>query len=213
MDRVLVIDDHRVVAELLADAIQAQPDFEAVGCARGVEDGLRLVEDLAPDIVVMDVRLEDGDGLAATYELTEQQPDLRVVILSANIDEGLLRRAADANACAVLPKDGDLHSVLDALRTAARGSFVVHPRLLRQLERSSDDRTAGPPTLTQRELEVLRHLSTGMGATQIARELGVSVHTCRGHVKSLLAKLDAHSQLEAVAKAVRLGLIHVFAET
>lgn len=213
MDRVVVVDDHRMVAELLTDAIHAEPGFEAVGCAQSVADCFDLVEKLRPDVVMMDVRLGDGDGIAATAELTERYPELRVLILTAHIDQELLRRAAAANACALLPKDGDLGSMLHVLRTAERGGFTVHPRLLHRLVGQPSDPAKRQSLLTPRELDVLRLLSTGLGATLIAREMGISVHTCRGHVKSVLAKLGAHSQLEAVAKAVRHGLIDVYAQS
>ncbi len=212
MARVMVVDDHRFVAELLADAVHAVPGFEAVGCAESVSECLDLVEKLSPDVVIMDVRLGDGDGIAATAELTARYSEMRVVILTAYIDQELLRRAAAANACALLPKDGDLSSVLEVLRTAKRGSFTLHPKLLHRLVGHNSDPGQGPSPLTPRELDVLRLLSSGLGATLIAREMGISVHTCRGHVKSILAKLDAHSQLEAVAKAVRHGLIDVYAQ-
>lgn len=213
MEKVLVVDDHLMVAELLAGAIHAEPGFEVVGCAQSVADARRLVEELRPDVVIMDVRLGDGDGIAATAELTERHPALRVVILTAHIDQEMLRRSAAANACALLPKNGDLSTMLQILRTAERGSFTVHPRLLHRLVAQPLDAEPGQVALTPRELDVLRLLSTGLGATLIAREMGISVHTCRGHVKSLLVKLDAHSQLEAVAKAVRHGLINVYAES
>lgn len=212
MERVMVVEDHRIVAELLVCAIHAEPGFDAVGCAHSVADGLRMVEELSPDVVIMDVRLGDGDGIAATAELTERYSELRVVILTAHIDQDLVRRSAAANACALLPKDGDLSSMLHVLRTAERGSFTVHPRLLHRLVGQPVVPGQRQASLTPRELDVLRLLSTGLGATLIAREMGISVHTCRGDVKSLLTKLDAHSQLEAVAKAVRHGLINVYAE-
>jgi DNA-binding NarL/FixJ family response regulator len=212
MERVMVVDDHGVVAELLADAIGAEPEFEAVGCARGVAEARDLVEKLSPDVVIMDVRLGDGDGIAATAEFTERDPKLRVVIFTAIVDQELVHRAAAADACALLPKDGDMRSLLEVLRTARRGSFTVHPRLLHRLVGPPEDPEQGRPALTPRELDVLRMLSTGLGATQIAREMDISLHTCRGHVKSLLSKLDAHSQLEAVAKAVRLGLVNAYAQ-
>lgn len=211
MNKVLVVDDHRIIAELLEVAIRAEPGFEIVGHAEGVATGLDLVEEIKPDVVIMDVRLEDGDGIAATAELTERHPQLRVIILTAFVDQLLLRRAAAAHACALLPKDGDLTSMMDALRTARRGSFTVHPRLLHRLvEPQSASGAPATPSLTPREAEVLRLLATGLETRLIAREMGISVHTCRGHVKSLLSKLEAHSQLEAVAKAMRLGIIDVY---
>jgi DNA-binding NarL/FixJ family response regulator len=206
--RVLVVDDHVVFAELLGLAVSGEDGFEFVGRADGVAAGIRMVESMMPDIVVMDVRLGDGDGIAATAQLTRQFPGLRVIILTAFVDAELMRRAAAAGACALLPKDGALSEMLHALRTARGGGFVVHPRLLKTLV-SGDARTQQLPPLTHRERDVLQMLAAGLEANVIARELGISLNTCRGYVKSLLTKLGAHSQLEAVVVAMRNGLIRV----
>ncbi|MGA8210809.1 MAG: response regulator transcription factor [Nocardioidaceae bacterium] len=213
MTRVAIVDDHRVFAELLALALGAEPDLECVGHAQNVTDGLALVESVHPDIVVMDVRLGDGDGVAAAAELSSTYPELRVVILTAYVEERLLHRAAAAGACALLPKDGDLTGMLQTLRTSERGTFTVHPDLLFRLVGRQLVPDQRHPTLTPRELEVLQMLAAGLDARLIAREIGISLNTCRGYVKSLLAKLGAHSQLEAVAIAMRHGLIHVSSNT
>jgi DNA-binding NarL/FixJ family response regulator len=213
MHSVVIVDDHRVFAELLALALKSEPDFECVGHAQSVSDGAAMVEALQPDIVVMDVKLGDGDGIAATAELTARYPDLRVVVLTAYVEQQLLQRAAAANACALLPKDGELVGMLQVLRTAKRGGFSVHPELLRRLVGRTETPKQRPPALTRREQEVLQMLAAGLDARLIAREMNISVNTCRGYVKSLLAKLGAHSQLEAVAIAMRHGLINVHSTT
>jgi DNA-binding NarL/FixJ family response regulator len=209
--RVLVVDDHVVFAELLGLALSGEDGFEFIGRADGVAAGIRMVESLMPDIVVMDVRVGDGDGIATTKQLTRQFPGLRVVILTAFIDGDLMRRAADAGACALLSKDGELSEMMHALRTARGGGFVVQPRLLMTLV-SGEVRAQPLPALTHRERDVLQMLAGGLEATSIARELGISLNTCRGYVKNLLTKLGAHSQLEAVVIATRNGLIRVGAE-
>jgi DNA-binding NarL/FixJ family response regulator len=210
--RVVVVDDHRVFAELMQIAVQAEPDYEVVGHAQSVTDGLTMVEKLRPDVVIMDVRLGDGDGIAATAELTQRHPDLRVIVLTAHVNEDLMRRAAAARACALLAKDGDLAGMLEVMRSSRRGAFAVDPRLLGKLVGTPVVAQTRGPSLTPREYDVLRMLATGLEARMIAREAGISVHTCRGHVKNILTKLEAHSQLEAVAKAVRYGLIDVHPE-
>lgn len=209
MHTVVIIDDHRVFAELLVLALEGEDDFTCLGHAQGVAEGAAMVDALRPDLVVMDVKLGDGDGVAATAELTARYPDLRVVILTAYVEQRLLQRAAAANACALLPKNGELAGMLEVLRTARRGGFTVHPELLHRLVGSHELPTQRHPDLTKREREVLQMLAAGLDARLIAREMGISVNTCRGYVKSLLAKLGAHSQLEAVAIAMRHGLIHV----
>lgn len=204
--RVVVIDDHTVFAQMLALALTGQPDLECVGHAQTVLDGVSLVEEMRPDLVVMDVRLADGDGIAAAAELTEAHLGLRVVVLTAEVDDRLMRRAAQAGACALLLKDGDLGDLLAVLRTARSGDFVVHPTVLRRLVSSPVPQQRIPP-LTPREQDVLQLLAAGLEARVIASEMGISVNTCRGYIKGLLTKLGAHSQLEAVTTAMRHGLI------
>jgi DNA-binding NarL/FixJ family response regulator len=204
--RVVVVDDHRTFADLLALALRAEPDLECIGTAHNVEQAMNMVGALGPDLVIMDVQLGDGDGIAATALLTERFPDLRVVVLTANVSQSLMRRAFDAGACALLRKDGALDEMLHALRNAQRGEFVVHPGLLMELVKTSPPLPA--PSLTERERQVLQRLAAAEDARTIARELGISVSTCRGYVKNLLAKLGAHSQLEAVVIAMRHGLIN-----
>ncbi|MEP7089594.1 MAG: response regulator transcription factor [Nocardioidaceae bacterium] len=213
IQRVVIVEDHLVFAELLELALQLEHDLECVGHAQTIADGVVAVDSLRPDIVIMDVQLGDGDGIAAAAEMTARHLDLRVIILTAFVEPRLLQRAAAANACALLPKDGDLNGMLNALRTAKRGGFTVRPELLRRLVSHDEPAHQRPPSLTRREQEVLQMLAAGLEARLIAREMGISVNTCRGYVKSLLAKLGAHSQLEAVAVAMRHGLIHVHALT
>jgi DNA-binding NarL/FixJ family response regulator len=207
---VLVVDDHQTFAELLALALEAEPALRYVGHARDSAEATRLVAELKPDVVLMDVQLPDVDGLTTTERLIADRPDLRVVVLTAHTDPALVTRAAAAGAAGFLPKDGALRDVLQALRTAHRGGMVVPSQLLAGA-------LAAPPvparpavpagTLTGREHEVLRLMGQGMDVRTISRDLGISPHTCRGYVKSILAKLDAHSQLEAVMTAIRLGLL------
>lgn len=206
--RVLVVDDHRTFADLLALALAGQQDLECVGIATTAAGALALAERLDPEVVVMDVRLGDDDGLAVTADLTARSADVRVVVLTAHATQALLERAGEVGACCLLPKDGSLEEMLVGLRTARRGGFVVHPTLMHALMTGKRPSSQPHPALTQREHDVLTRLAEGVDARSIARELGISVHTCRGHVRGLLRKLGAHSQLEAVANAIKAGLLH-----
>ncbi|WP_160006100.1 response regulator transcription factor [Nocardioides sp. AX2bis] len=212
--RVLVVDDHRTFAELASLALGSEVDLECVGTAHDAQEARADVARHDPDLVLMDVDLgagdggEDGLGLAA--ELTTSRPSLLVVVLTGHIDLGVMRRAASAGACALLTKGGSLRELLDVLRDARPGEFFVQTDLLRSLvsEQGEEERRwVRHPALTPREVLVLQLLSDGRYVADIARELGISVHTCRGYVKTLLAKLGAHSQLEAVAIASRRGLL------
>lgn len=206
--RVLVVDDHRTFGDLIEIALASESDLECVGTATTVCRAQTMVSMLHPDVVVMDVHLGDGDGIAATAELTAGDSCLRVVILTAFVDPTLMRRAAAAGACALLPKDGSLADLLAAVRGARRGQFLVHPRLVADAARGGVP-AQRQPELTPRELQVLQMLGAGAGAHVIARELGISLATCRGHVKNVLVKLGAHSQLEAVVIAMQHQMIRV----
>jgi DNA-binding NarL/FixJ family response regulator len=203
---VLVVDDHVVFAQLVERAMRQETDLTCIGTASSLAEARRLCASLKPDVVLMDVRLPDGDGVDAAHDVVTENPDLRVVVLSAFIDAALMRRASLAGATALLAKDGDLDDLLLAIRSSQSGSLSVNPKLLHQLVREAPRAVPGPD-LTQREREVLRMLADGSDLTVIAREMSISVHTCRGHVKSVLAKLGVHSQLQAVVVAMRHGLI------
>lgn len=206
--RVLVVDDHSIFAELLAVALEGEPDFEAVGVATDTASALQMAEELAPDIVVVDVQLGPEDGLSLATTLKTQRPEICLVVLTAFADTMVLRRATTVGAAAVLAKDGALDDMLKVLRTAGGAPFVVDQRLLSSVVAPPEQRGAHS-SLTPRELEVLQLLGDGMDARTAARTLGISLNTCRAHIKNVLSKLGAHSQLEAVVAASRAGIIRV----
>ena len=206
--RVLVVDDHDTFAELLVGALDREVDMVCVGHATTGAEGVAMVGRLGADVVLMDIQLPDMDGFAATEQILATDSTVRVVMLTAHASAHLVARAARAGACAFLHKTGHLADVLVTLRTARSGDLAIDPALAARLVKRGVS-TPSRPTLTPREQEVLELMGTGKDVTTIARELQMAPHTCRGHVKSLLAKLGAHSQLEAVIVAVRTGLIHL----
>lgn len=208
MRRVAVVDDHRVVGDLFALVLQEQPDLELVGRAASARECLGLAADWAADVVVMDVRLGDGDGVALARELTDRDPALCVIVLTAHVEGDLLHRATQARACALLPKDGDLAAVLTAVREVRpeqRGLIDVHHDLARRLVEPATE--SAPAPLTAREQEVLRLLAAGMDVRQVSRETGTPVASCRDHVAGIMTKLCARTQIEAVTTAIRHGLL------
>ncbi len=208
--RVLVVDDHRTFAELLMMALEAEPDLVCVGRASSAREAFRLVDELEPDLVVMDVQMPGIDGIEATRRLMSGRPDLRVVVLTAHTDPSYLVRAAAAGACAFLPKDGGLEEMLTTLRSASPGMLVLQPDQLAALAARREPVGEQGETgiaLTPRERDVIQLMAEGLDPRAISRLLGISLNTSRGHVKSLLAKLQAHSQLEAVVNARRVGIL------
>jgi len=208
---VAIIDDHRTFADLLRIALSAEQDLTCVGVAYDIDEGLELVRRTRPDLVLIDLVFvgDERDGVLVTHQLRHLLPDTQVIVLTGNPEPELLHRAATAGASSLLTKDGSLPDLLAALRRATAGGTVMHPQLLRAMVDVSAPRgTPVESLLSAREREVLALMTVGMDARAIARQCDISVHTSRGHIRSILNKLDAHSQLEAVAEARRRGLLH-----
>lgn len=206
--RILIIDDHRSFAELLGRALDTVPGFRCVATASTVSEGIELVRELMPSVVVMDIQMPNEDGLLGTRRIVELAPDTVVAIVTAYRDPEWVSRAAQAGASAFIPKNGSLTEMIEILRTVRAGQMLVAPSTfgygaLRRL----DPRVEIRPELTQRELEVLTYLGQGMHAQGIGKVLGITLGTCRGYLKSLHRKLGVSTQLEAVIKAQHLGLI------
>jgi two-component system nitrate/nitrite response regulator NarL len=207
--RVLVVDDHRTFADLLEFALNAVDGLCGVGVAYDPVTGVGLVGSERPDLVVMDYDFagDELDGVMATAAITARYPDVNVVLLTGHADSILMQQAAEAGASSLMPKDGSLPDLLDAIKRTGPGGLLVHPTLLKTIKESAADGSGTDTPLSPREQDVLAMLALGLRTGAIADHLGITKHTCRGYVKSLLWKLDAHSQLEAVAIARRQGLI------
>lgn len=209
--RVLVVDDHAVLASSLAQALDAEPDLQVVGVAGSLEQAIGLVARTAPDVLLLDHRLPDGGGIDAVPELRAQCPAMAVVVLTASAAEHLMVTAVESGVAGFLSKTRSLGEVTAAVRAAAAGEAVISPemlaRLLPRFNRPGRPGRTGRTDLTEREREVLGLVSEGLTNAAIAERLCVSVHTVRNHVANLSAKLGARSKLEALSIAVREGLL------
>jgi DNA-binding NarL/FixJ family response regulator len=206
--RVLIVDDHQVLAASLAQALDAEPDIVSVGVAASLERAVELIPSTAPDVLLLDHRLPDGDGVDAVGRLRALRPAMAVIILTASAAEHLMVRAIEAGVSGFLSKTRSLGEVTSAVRAAASGEAVISPEMLvRLLPRLNRSGRAGPTALTEREREVLDLISQGLTNAAIAEQLFVSVNTVRNHVANLSAKLGARSKLEALSIAVREGLL------
>jgi DNA-binding NarL/FixJ family response regulator len=206
--RVLVVDDHRTFAELLAGALESA-GMVSVGTAHSANEAVARCQLAQPDIVVMDIQMPQQDGLVATRRVREVAPHAVIAIVTAHRDPDWVVRSAQAGASAFIPKDGSLAEMLDVLARARNGQMLVAPSTFASPPARDVDRDIAEPipVLTRREREVLDCLAQGMQVKAIARVLGITQETCRGYVKSLHVKLGARSQLEAVVRAQRLGLL------
>jgi DNA-binding NarL/FixJ family response regulator len=205
---ILIVDDHRSFADLLSASLNTVPGMRCVGTASSAAQGVAMASALRPSIVVMDIQMPRQDGLQATRQIRDLAPDTVIAVVTAHRDPDWVSRAAQAGASAFIPKDGSLSEMIEVLRRVRLGQMLVAPSAFKQRPTNqSDFPREAAPTLTSRELEVLTYLGQGMAAKGIAKVLGITLHTCRGYIKSLHAKLGVSSQLEAVIKAQNLGLI------
>lgn len=204
--RVVVVDDHAAFADLLRLALDGLDDLECAGTARTPPAAVELVERVAPEIAVVDLLLGAEDGLELVARLRAARPDLVLVVSSARSDTGTLTAAATAGANGFAPKSGEFAELLNVLRTAKAGAMSVAPSLLAGPVPPPDE-DAGPERLTTRESEVLRLMGGGGSVSEIARVLNISLNTCRSHVRAVHSKLGVSTQLAAVVKAQRLGLL------
>jgi DNA-binding NarL/FixJ family response regulator len=208
--RVLIVDDHEVLASSLAQALDIEPDLRVVGRAGTLAAAEQLIATAAPDVLLLDHRLPDGDGVGAIPRLRALRSRMAVVVLTASTAEHVLVAAIEAGASGFVSKSRGLPELVSAVRAAAAGEAVVSPEMLsRLLPRLQRQRNGGRghQALTEREREVLSLVAEGLTNAAIADRLVVSVHTVRNHVANLSAKLGASSKLEALAIAVREGLL------
>jgi len=206
--RVLIIDDHEVLASSLAVVLDAEEDITAVGVAMTLEQAQAMIGTVQPDVLLLDHRMPDGDGVAAIPTLLAGRPTTGVVVLTASAADHVLLAAIEAGASGFLSKTRSLDEVTAAVRAAAAGESVISPELLaRLLPRFGRGGAHAVDELTEREREVLGLVAEGLSNAAIAERLVVSVHTVRNHIASLSGKLGAHSKLEALSIAVRRGLL------
>jgi DNA-binding NarL/FixJ family response regulator len=204
---VLIVDDHRTFADLLAWSLDSVPGIECVGTAATAAEGLRRVAELTPSVVVMDIQMPGTDGLAATRRLRLASPQTAVAVVTAHQEGEWVTRAAQAGASAFISKGGPLTEMVTLLQTARPGPMVVAPSILRTQRQSAGRAYAPQDELTARELEVLGFIGRGLQVKAIARVMGISVHTCRGYIKTIYLKLQVSSRIEAVNRARNLHLL------
>ena len=206
---VLIVDDHRMFSESLARLLADEDGIEVLGIAATGSDAIDLVNRLHPNVVLMDYQLPDEDGVAVTLEVKRHTPSVMVVMLTGSTEDRVLLAAIDAGCSGFLTKDRAAAEVVHAVRAAAIGEALISPALLARLlpKLTRTQRSLGED-LTEREREILGFLARGLTNKVIAAELFLSVNTIRNHVQSVLAKLGAHSKLEAVSTAVREGIIY-----
>jgi len=206
---VLIVDDHPVVAHGIERMLDRTGDFTVVAaCYSGIE-ALDVARTMRPDIAVVDVRLGDTDGVDVCRRLLDTVPGIRVVMLTAFDDAARLRQCLASGASGVLLKGTVDLDIAQALREVVAGRIVVDQSVARDLEAAESLLADSPSSsaLRPREAEVLRLIGFGMTTKAIAKELDLTVNTVRSYTQALMLKLGAHTRVQAVVTAQRMGLI------
>ena len=203
--RVLIVDDHRVLAELLTSALSTGDEVTVVGTVGTAAEGVRSATSLRPDVVILDYDLPDSDGVSAIVAIKSACPATRVLMLTSYTDSVLLSEAMDAGCSGYITKRNGAAEILAAVLAVASDETPVSPDMVRSL--MARDQAGIGSDLTERELEVLRIAARGLSNKEIAAELFLSVNTVRNHMQHVLNKLGAHSKLEATAIAARAGIL------
>ena len=223
MIKVLLADDQTLIRQGIRLLLEIEPDIQVVGQAANGRAALEQVEALHPDVVLMDVRMPEMDGVAATRALSVQHPEVKVIILTTFEDDETVFEGLKAGARGYLLKDISSEEMAQAVRRVAAGEALIEPRITRKVlaefsrlatatEQHRPAKTGGVPEdlpvpLTERELEVLQALARGLSNREIAGQLVITEGTVKNHVSSLIDKLGVRDRTQVVLKGQELGLI------
>ena len=211
--RVLLADDHRMLREGLRRSL-TEEGFEIVGEAENGEQAVRMVEELQPDVVLMDVSMPEMDGVEATRLIGGSFTATQVIMLTMHADKEVLADAIRAGASGYLVKDCSTEEIGEAIRMAMQGDTALSPQLaatmLDEVRRLDvPDVPEEDRVITKREEEVLQLIADGCSTPEVAEQLYISQKTVKNHLASIYQKLDARDRTQAVLQAVRMGIVHL----
>lgn len=207
MIRVALADDHRVVRVGLEQLLETFEDVDFVGAAPGGEEAVALCYAERPDVLLLDLSMPDVDGIEVTRRVRAGAPDTRVVVFTSFSDRERIVQALDAGAIGYLLKDAEPEEIHAALRAAARGEAPLAPRAAAELLAERQARPPSPIDLTAREREVLTLVVEGLANKQIARRLGISEKTVKGHLTNLFQRIGVADRTQAALWAERNGIL------
>ena len=211
--RVLLVDDHDLFRTGLRNLLEEHGGLSVVGEAADGAEAVRLVRELAPDVVVMDLNMPTMTGVEATRHISNLSPLTRVIVLTISEDDADVMDAIVSGACGYLLKDASIGDVVAGIRSASVGASLISPtiatKVLNRVRASTADTEMAESIraeLSDRELEVLKLIANGKDNAQIAAELVISPKTVKNHISNILMKLQIHNRIQAAVYAVRSGL-------
>ncbi len=208
---IIIVDDHEVVRNGIRSYLETLPDFKVVAEAASGEEALDLVAELIPDVVLMDLIMPGMDGVETTRQIKKISPRTQVVVLTSYHDDVHIFPALKAGAISYILKDMKMERLVDALHKAVQGEVTLHPRVAaRVLQNIRGENAEEQPLfteLTERELDVLKLIASGMTNSQIAEELVISENTVKGHVSNILSKLHLADRTQAAVYAWERGIV------
>lgn len=215
--KVLIADDHTLFRQGLIGLMETREDLvEVIGEAATGREALRLVEQLRPDVVLMDIYMPDGDGLQATREIRISFPETKVVMLTSSENDEHLYRAVQYGAAGYLLKNLNAEQLFDLIGGVVRGEAAMTREmasgLLKSVARRTVEPDKGEEALTERELAVLRLMSTGASNQELAERLNISINTVKSHIRNILDKLQLENRTQAANYAMNRGLVFPLSE-
>jgi DNA-binding NarL/FixJ family response regulator len=209
--RALIVDDHPVTREGLRTALSmSDNDVQVVGEAASGEEAVDVVRDLTPDVVFMDIRMPGMDGIEATRRIKDAAPETKIILITIDESRAAISEAIQAGVSGYLLKDASPDELVGAAKNAVEGNAVIHPQLTKTfIEEVHLAETEGAKTtpLSKREREILQKVADGATTRQVANDLGISPHTVKTHLERIFEKLGANDRAQAVAIAIRTGLV------
>ena len=210
--RILIVDDHPVVREGIGSMLKKEADFKVVGEASNGLEAVEKARELAPDVVLMDLRMPEMDGVEAISRIKAEKPEVKFIILTTYSDDEYIFKGIAAGARAYLLKDAPRDELFKAIRMVSRGESLIQPviasRVLDKLAELSRKTPAGD-TLSDREIEVLRLMAGGQSNKDIADHLSITQSTVKTHITSIFQKLNVTTRTEAVTNALKKGIIQL----